>query len=186
MTKVYDESRLVQLFNEKKEKTTRKKELSFEVNGLKVNRARLYTKINGLQEAKREAYLSFLGKGKYGEIIMTPVRLQGELNNLEHMANNKYEGKTDVKAVKAYEGKAPVYQEDIELAKEEALAAEKEVDDILKEYFELVAVRKELNKLIRRKIFELSKVTRRLKKIDKEIKKTDKALTKELTNGRTK
>ena len=186
MTTDEREAKLVELFETKKSIVTRTRFTTKQLHGLRVQKARVCNQISDINAAKREAYLSFLGKGRYAAIIMEPIRLRGELDSLESMANNPYSGERDPKAVKAYNGKAPIYKEDIEQAEVEAEKAEKEIVEVLDEYYELIKEKKGLNKTIREQVKLLKSLSKELKSVDKQIKKTDKALTKELNNGRTK
>jgi hypothetical protein len=180
------ETKLVELFNRKRSIEKTSKSVAKELQGFRVEKSRVCDSIHSINDAKRDAFLSFMGKGKYADIIMEPIRLRGELDSLESLANNPYSGETDPKAVKAYNGKAPVYKEDIEYAEEAAKKAEQEVSDILVEYFELPEEKRILNKAIKVQVKLLKYLSKELKSIDKQIKKTDKALTKDLANGRTK
>ena len=186
MVKEDKEAKLVDLFATKKTIVKKSRFAAKQLQGLRVEKSRVCDRIEGISSAKREAYLSFLGKGKYAALIMEPIRLRGELDSLESLANNPYSGESDPKAVKAYNGKAPVYKEDIENAEIEAEKAEKEIVDVLDEYYALIKEKKGLNKSIREQVKLLRYLAKELKSVDKQIKKTDKAITKELTYGRTK
>ncbi len=180
------EQMLVELFNRKKSKEEDKKEVNIRIKELRVQKARVLFDLDVLRESRRQAYLSLVGKGKYAEIIMEPVRLRNELSNLKGLATDSYSRVADKKAIKEYEGKAPVYMEDIEIAEAAAVQAEQEVSDIITKHIALVAERKGFDKSIKAQIRLLNEINKELRQIEKSIKKTDRIKTEEVHLGRTK
>ncbi len=186
MTEDEKESMLVELFNIKREKERKTKTVNKELQELRVLKSRVAKEIADIKPRKREVFLYLVGKGRFAEIVMEPVRLRNELSTLEKSANEKYEGEYDKKAIKAFECKGPVLEEDIELAEAEAEKAEKEIFEIVEEYIDLESRRKGIDKSIKNQKAILKGLARDLRKIDRNIKKTDKKKTDEHVLRRTK
>ena len=186
MTSDEKEAILVQLFNNKNEKEKESKSVSNNLKELRILKSRVASELADMKTKKRDVILYLIGKGRYADIVMEPVRLRNEFNNLEKSATEKYDGEYDKKAVKAFEGKGPVLQEDIELAEVEAKKAEEEISAILDQYIELESRKKGINKSIKNQKMILKELSRELKKINKNIKKTDKKKTDEHVLRRTK
>ena len=184
MTENEKEALLVGLFNSKKEKEDRIKEIDKNIKELEVLQSRVASEIKGMSPEKREAYLSMFGRGKYADAILEPARLKQEYNNLKNSATEKYHGEVSRDAIKAFEGKGPVLQEDIEIAENEAQKAEKQVSDIFNADLDLNSRKKGIKKDIKTQIRELKQLQKDLKLIERQIKKTDKIKTEETGLGR--
>ena len=184
MTEEEKEALLVGLFNSKIEKEGLYKATEKEIKELQVLQNEVVNEIKDMSPEKREAYLSMIGRGKYAEAIMEPARLKQEYNNLEKSATENYNGEVSRDAVKAFEGKGPVLQEDIEIAENEAQKAQKQVDDIFETDIDLNSRKKGIKKDLKTRIKELKQLKRDIKSIERQIKKTDKIKTEETSLGR--
>lgn len=184
MTENEKEALLVGLFNSKKEKEDKVKEIDKKIEELEVLQSRVASEIKDMNPEKREAYLSMIGRGKYADTIMEPARLKQEYNSLEKSATERFDGKVSREAVKAFEGKGPVLQEDIEIAENEAQKAEKQVNDILNADIDLNSRKKGIKKDLKTQIRELKELKRDIKLIERQIKKTDRIKTEEQGFGR--
>lgn len=179
------EAKLVELFNELKEKEIEEKDLKEHLKKLYQLKELLTIRFEENKNNGRVILDTLIGKGKDAETILAPSRLRNEERNLQNKSVNPYNGIVNEAALKEYEAKKQVLKEDIELADIDANLTELQIENYEKEYPKLKEQKKENNAEIRKTNKMLRVISKDIKRFEKQIKATDKIVVEEEL-GRTK
>ncbi len=157
--------------------------LTEEYEKLKKRYERRYKQNETMSQDYLEAYS--LGKGKYGQDVLRPAKIEQQLRDLKNNVYDKYTGKISKINQREYELKKGILEEDLH----QAMARVKQIDQEYKQSCIRLQTAQKAYELCTKKIREfnmaLAEYNKVKRKLFAEIKKIDAMITKKL-NAKTK